>query len=337
MRRVILGVLAVALLALLAAGGVVGWYLATPASTSKDVVTVEVPRGAGLATIAADLEAAGVIRNERAFRVYVRAVGKQGAVQAGEYALNKDMTPPQVLDKLLSGETVQYRITIPEGYNARQIVRVIADSGLGDETVLSQLVEDEAFTRSLGVPADRLEGYLFPDTYEFDKLAGEKRILSAMVDRWKQTFTPEWEARARDLNMSVHEVMTLASIIEKETAQKDERARIGGVFHNRLARDMKLETDPTVIYGIQDYDGDIRFRDLRNTKNPYNTYVIKGLPPGPIASPGRAAIEAALWPEQHDYLFFVSRNDGTHVFSKTFAEHNRWVQQYQRRRRKRGG
>jgi UPF0755 protein len=186
----------------------------------------------------------------------------------------------------------------------------------------------------MGITADTLEGYLFPDTYYFPSGLESKSIITAMVKQFRIAFKPEWQTRAEELGMSVHEVVTLASIIEKETGAPEERPLISSVFHNRLKKGMRLETDPTVIYGIPDFDGNIKRRHL-NTYTPYNTYKIKGLPPGPIASPGAAALEAALYPAQSKYLYFVSKKDGTHQFSATIKEHNAAVRKYQLRKKRR--
>jgi UPF0755 protein len=187
--------------------------------------------------------------------------------------------------------------------------------------------------KKLNVPADSFEGYLFPDTYFFPRGVLAKDIITTMVNRFWTQFGVDWKERADELGLSVHEVITLASIIEKETGVSSERPIISSVFHNRLKKRMRLESDPTVIYGISDFDGNITRKHL-DTHTPYNTYRIRGLPPGPIANPGAAAIESALFPAETDYLFFVSKKDRTHKFSTTILEHNRAVRKYQLRRKK---
>jgi UPF0755 protein len=180
----------------------------------------------------------------------------------------------------------------------------------------------------MGIQAESLEGYLFPDTYYFPRNTPIDRIIQTMLDRFNTVFTPAWADRARGIGLSRHQVVTLASIIEKETGAAGERPLIASVFHNRLARGMRLQSDPTVIYGIEDFDGNLTRAHLE-TPTPYNTYQVAGLPPGPIASPGRAALEAALFPEETDYLYFVARGDGTHQFSTRLDEHNEAVRRYQ--------
>jgi UPF0755 protein len=207
----------------------------------------------------------------------------------------------------------------------------VEKSGLGSAADITTRAGDPAFARSHGIPAGSLEGYLFPDTYLFPRGVSAEAILTTMLQRFRSVFTAEWEQRAAQIGLTVHEVVTLASIIEKETGAPSERPLISSVFHNRLKKGMRLETDPTVIYGIRDFDGNLTRKHLE-TFTPYNTYVIKGLPPGPIASPGKDALEAALFPAQTGYFFFVSKNNGTHHFSSSFEEHQNAVQRYQIRR-----
>jgi len=203
--------------------------------------------------------------------------------------------------------------------------------GLTDGPVFIRSANDIAIVKALGVEADSLEGYLFPDTYHFPKGLPLDEIMGTMVNRFQEIFSTEWQERSRQMGMSIHQVVTLASIIEKETGAAFERPLIASVFHNRLAKRMRLSSDPTVIYGIKDFDGNLTRKHLK-TANPYNTYLNKGLPPGPIANPGVAALEAALYPAETDYLYFVSKKDGTHQFSTSFKEHNRAVRKYQLRK-----
>jgi UPF0755 protein len=223
---------------------------------------------------------------------------------------------------------VLHRLTVPEGLTVVQIADVIERAGLGAAPEVVARANDPAHARALGVAASGLEGYLFPDTYLFPRTVTVDGILAAMVARFRTVFTPEWERRAAELGLTTHQAVTLASIIEKETGDPAERPLIGSVFHNRLKRGMRLETDPTVIYGIKDFDGNLTRRHLE-TPTPYNTYIIKGLPPGPIANPGRESLQAALFPADSPYLFFVSRNNGTHQFSATLADHSQAVRRFQ--------
>jgi UPF0755 protein len=230
---------------------------------------------------------------------------------------------------------VLYRVTIPEGYNLKQIAQAIETSGLATYDHFLQAATDPEFARKKGIPADTFEGYLFPDTYLFPRNTNPHRIITAMADRFEGIFTPRWETRAQQLGFSVHQIVTLASMIEKETGDPSERPIISSVFHNRLRKKMRLESDPTVIYAIADFNGNLTRKHLQ-TYTAYNTYKIFGLPPGPIASPGQKALKAALYPADTNFLFFVAKRDGTHHFSTTISGHNKAVRKYQiRRKRKR--
>jgi UPF0755 protein len=219
-------------------------------------------------------------------------------------------------------------VTIPEGYNVRMISALLAEKGLGDADRFEELAMDTEFSRSLGIPSDTLEGFLFPDTYSWPKGLSEEDILRRMTAKYKTVFTKTMRSRAQELGMTELEAVTLASIIEKETGAPEEREQVSAVFHNRLKKGYRLQTDPTVIYGLEDFDGNLTKKDLR-TDHPYNTYTRSGLPAGPIANPGKASLEAALNPAKVSYLYFVSRGDGTHVFSDTLVEHNKAVAIYQ--------
>jgi UPF0755 protein len=224
-----------------------------------------------------------------------------------------------------------YKLTVPEGYNQDQIAALVASAGFTSAEVFLKACTDPHLIQSKGIAAKDLEGYLFPDTYYFPRPAAPETIISAMVQNFWSVFTDEMKKRADQMNLSIHKTVTLASIIEKETGVATERPLISSVFHNRLKKRMRLESDPTVIYGIEDFDGNLTRKHLK-TYTPYNTYRIKGLPPGPIANPGKEAIEAALYPAESDYLFFVSRKDRTHHFSTNLSDHNKAVRRYQLRR-----
>jgi UPF0755 protein len=212
-----------------------------------------------------------------------------------------------------------------------QIAAEIARLELADADAFRRLANDSEMAAALGHGVGRLEGYLFPETYYFAKDVTPRKIIETMVGRFDAQFSEAWRRRAAQLKMSVHEVVTLASMIEKETGAAQERALISSVFHNRLKKKMRLESDPTVIYGLKEFDGNLTRKDLM-TPSPYNTYLIAALPQGPIANPGRPALEAALFPAQSDYLYFVSKQDGTHLFSRTYREHSAAVLKYQLRR-----
>ncbi|MBL0713053.1 MAG: endolytic transglycosylase MltG [Desulfosarcina sp.] len=308
-------------------------YAERPDGVTTGRHTVTIHPGEGFRAITAQLQERGFIRSPFKFRLYARFAGYHTELKAGEYELTDQMSPRQILETLKSGKVRLYRVTIPEGYQLRQIAATIEKTGFGSAQDFLRLATDLEETRAAGIEAETLEGYLFPDTYHFPKGLDQRAIIAAMVKRFQAEITDEWRARAHEIGLSLHEVVTLASIIEKETGDPAERPLISSVFHNRLKKGMRLETDPTVIYGIKDFNGNLTRKDLR-TPTPYNTYIIKSLPPGPIASPGQAALEAALYPSGTDYLFFVSRRDRTHQFSTNWKDHDQAVRKYQLRRRK---
>lgn len=299
---------------------------ATPAVT--DPAPIIVPSGQGLSDTTRQLLAAGIIEKPYRFRMFACLYGYDKRIKAGEYQFNLAMTPAEVLEKLVTGKVVLHRLTVPEGYSCDQIATLVEVGGFATRDEFLTLARDAGLVRQLGAPGDSLEGYLYPDTYFFPRGVTVREIITTMVQRFQVIMTADWRERAAKLQLSIHEVTTLASIIEKETGVPEERTLIASVFYNRLNRGMRLESDPTVIYGITDFDGNITRAHLKE-KTPYNTYQIEGLPPGPIANPGREALYAALFPQETEYLFFVSKNNGTHHFSKTFKEHLLAVNKYQ--------
>ncbi len=308
-------------------------YAHQPSDPNGPQVLFSITPGEKFDTLAARLGAEGIITDIQRFKLFSRFRGDDKRLKSGEYQLTASMSPSQVLDELVSGKTFLHRLTIPEGYNLKQIAAEVARQKLGDADEIMALATNRQITSTYNLQAPNLEGYLFPDTYHFPKGVSARTIITKMIQRFKEQFQPHWHARAQALGLTDHQIVTLASIIEKETGDPSERPIIASVFHNRLKKKMRLESDPTVIYGIPDFDGNIKRRHL-STPTPYNTYTIKGLPPGPIASPGRASIEAALYPKKTAYLFFVAKKDGTHHFSANIKEHNRAVRKYQLRRRR---
>ena len=326
--------LAIALAVLV--GGSVGAWLRVrasllPAAGSGAEQIFTVSRGDSLARVARDLESVGLIRSAVAVEWLGRFRGIAARLHAGEYLLSPAQTPGEILGTLTRGAVATYAVVIPEGFTADQIADRLGQAGLVDPASFRAAVRDPAFVAEVGVPGASLEGYLFPETYRLARGLAPREIAGVMVDHFRAAWA-EVAARAAEKDLSMHEAVTLASIVEKETGVPEERPRIAAVFRNRLARGMRLETDPTVIYGIEDFDGNLRRRDLENADNPYNTYRIRGLPPGPIASPGLGSLRAVVEPAPGDDLYFVSRNDGTHTFSRTYREHVIAVDKYQRRR-----
>lgn len=279
-----------------------------------------------------------LIRSRWAFLLLGKTREIDRKIRPGEYELDGSMSPRDILAKLLAGRVVLHPVTIPEGYSLAQIAEVLAAQQVTDAKEFTRLVRDRSFISTFGIEAESLEGYLFPETYSFARGTKAKDVIKAMVDGLYRVWGTDLQEQAARMNLSLHQVLTLASVIEKETGSKDERELIAAVFHNRLRKKIPLQSDPTVIYGLPAFDGNIHKRDL-SIVSPYNTYRVQGLPPGPIASPGAHSLRAALFPAQASYLYFVSRNDGTHQFSSTLAEHNQAVEKYQKqpfRKRARG-
>jgi UPF0755 protein len=301
-----------------------------PADPNGAEVVFRVERGESVAAVARRLQSRGLVRDARAIRGLARWYELGSRLQVGEFAVSAAMTPREILDKLVSGQVVTYEVVIPEGFTQVMIADRLAEAGVVDRDAFLDLARDAATAAALGVEGDSLEGYLFPETYRIPKGLSPLAVAGTLVGQFLAAWA-ELEPQANAQGRTMLQVVTLASIVEKETGVPQERPLIAGVFLNRMKKGMRLETDPTVIYGIPDFDGNLRRRHLEDGSNPYNTYKIKGLPPGPIASPGRDALRAVLEPADTKYLFFVSRNDGTHVFSETYREHVNAVNRYQRR------
>jgi UPF0755 protein len=303
--------------------------LFTPMSSSGATKTIEVPRGASFRMIALELEREGVIKSAEAFSIVARFFKAYKGIKAGEYEFSAPMTQLEVLDMLMKGRVKRYLVTVPEGFNITEIAGALEKAGLAKADDFISRAMDARLALSLGIGGPTLEGYLFPDTYSFTKGVTVDGIISQMVDRFKGVYSREFAIPANERGMDMREVVTLASIIEKETGAPEERGIISSVFHNRLKKGIRLQSDPTVIYGIKGFDGNLTKRHLLQ-KTPYNTYARSGLPQGPIANPGRDSIRAAIYPAQGDYIYFVSKNNGTHFFSKTLKEHNRAVYEFQK-------
>lgn len=309
------------------------WHLLTPhQGYAEPEVFVLIPRGSSLGSISQVLEDQGVIRSAFFFKAYLRLTRGSPSLKAGEYRFDRPLTISDVAEKLLRGDIYYHRVTIPEGLVLERIAEILEAAGFGGVERYQQIMKDPTLISELDAGAEDLEGYLYPDTYFLTRDMDEDAVVRRMVGRFREIWTPEKARRAKELEMSVREIVTLSSLIEKETAMEDERPLISAVFHNRLKLNMKLDCDPTVIYAVsqvKEYDGIIHRSDLA-LDSPYNTYLYPGLPPGPIANPGEKSIQAALYPAEQDYLFFVSRNDGSHIFSSTYGEHRQAVNRYQR-------
>ncbi|HWP58929.1 MAG TPA: endolytic transglycosylase MltG [Candidatus Acidoferrales bacterium] len=295
-----------------------------PAGRATGPIEVRIEPGESFASVTHKLEKSGVISNRRLFSLAAVLTGRDKKIHWGLYRFDMPVAPREVLERMSQGRGVFRRVTIPEGLTVSQIAELLAQSGIVDRERFLR----EAADPSLGMGGAGVEGYLFPDTYYFVPFASERDVLAALVDRFRKAFNSAMRQKAAELGLTPHEVVILASLIEKETAVESERPLVSAVFHNRLRLNIPLQSDPTVIYGMKNFSGNLRRQDL-HSQTPHNTYVIRGLPPTPICNPGLSSLEAALNPAPVPYLYFVSKNDGSHVFSATLAEHNQAVKKYQ--------
>lgn len=307
------------------------------------MVPFTVQKGENFSQLAGRLEAAGIIRSGRALRWYVNLFPPKRRLQRGEFGLFQKLPIPEAVALLTEGKPLEYKVTIPEGYNLFLIGELLESKGLVRKADFLAAAHSPTLTALL--PTNRvgdelppsIEGYIYPDTYMLQKVFTPAEICQVLVMRFREVYKTvaaeiENSPVVKELGLTPHQVITFASIVEKETGAGSERPLIASVFVNRMRKRMRLQTDPTVIYGTWlkngSWDGNIRRRDL-NDPSPYNTYQINGLPPGPIASPGLSAIKAVLDPAESEFLYFVSRNDGTHVFSKDYKGHQRAVRDLQ--------
>jgi UPF0755 protein len=323
------------LLVVIAAGGAAWWFYARVDRPFKGYdspdVFVEIPQGAGSVTIAKRLADAGVVPDVNTFRLALWLRGEGRRLQAGEYHFDHPVSPRQVADKIARGDVYFRPITFPEGLTIKQMAAIYEAKGFGPAQEFADAAKNAALVAAIDPDAKDLEGYLFPDTYKLPRVSTAPQLVSRMVTDFMKALTPELMDAAEARHLTVRQFVTLASIVEKETGSKDERPLVAAVYTNRLRIGMALQCDPTVIYALDRaglYNGNLT-RDNLQYDSPYNTYRYPGLPPGPIASPGRASLDAAAHPASAAYLYFVSRNDGTHAFAATLEEHNRNVQKYQ--------
>lgn len=308
------------------------WLLADgtrPYWHAKESVLIEIPRGTGTRAIAQMLEETGVIRSRTTF-LWLHVLWSRGTLKAGEYSFDQPASTLEILRKLLRGEIAYKVLVIPEGYNRFEVAAAMAAQGFCPEEECLQATQDTSLIADLAPQAETLEGYLFPDTYHVPLRARPEQLVGAMVERFRQVYS---SLNPPSENRSLHEIVTMASLAEKETALSEERPLVAAVFYNRLRRGIALQCDPTVIYAAlleNRYDGVIRQSHL-SSRSPYNTYIHRGLPPGPISSPGKDSLVAAMHPAASDYLYFVADAEGQrHTFSRTLAEHNTAVRQYRR-------
>jgi UPF0755 protein len=318
------------LLPTLLVGGRFGLFLLRPAAP-ESTVTIVVPAGASFARVAEQLRESGVIASAPQFKLLARLRGDAQKIQAGEYLFTQPATPGKILDRLVSGDIVSLQLTVPEGYSLKEISRLLYRLEFADAKSFLPLTGDREFISSLGIEASTLEGYLFPETYTFGSRTSSRQLIAEMVRQFKKNTPPGLLQEAKKHGLDRHKLVILASIIQKEAGNSAEMPLISAVFHNRLRGGIPLQADPTVIYGIADFDGNLTRRHLLDP-TPYNTYRMRGLPKGPITNPGADALQAAANPAPVTYLYFVSRGDGTHYFSSTLAEHNAAVRRFQLKR-----
>ena len=325
----------VVVLILCAAGAAAAWvYFGTrqPYRGYSDAeVFVDIRPGTGTRAIGDRLVEAGVVRDAVTFRAALWLSGRAARLQAGEYRFTEPATPLDVIDKIARGDVFVVSVTVPEGLTVREVAKIVEGKGLGTAAAFVEAAGDAGLVRAIDPAAKDLEGYLFPETYPLSRHADAPRIVRMMTDAFQQALTPELRAAAEARGLSVRQLVTLASIVEKETGNPAERPVVASVYQNRLRIGMPLQCDPTVIYALEKagrYHGNLHHEDL-SFDSPYNTYRYPGLPPGPIAAPGKASLEAVVRPADTNYLYFVSRNDGSHEFAATLDEHNRNVQKYQ--------
>lgn len=297
----------------------------------SEKIVINIPKGASTGLAAKLLQEKKLIHSSAVFKLYFRINKFDGKLKPGDYSLKRNMSVPEIAKKLVAGSVISYSFTIPEGFNTKQIADSLEKKGFINRQKFMQLVATEDFgydfLQDLPQNERRLEGYLFPDTYHITQDTDEKAILQMMLDRFNQEISADYSKKAEALGLSLHEAITLASIIEREAVKDSERVKVSAVFHNRLRIGMKLESCATIQYALGEQKTRLLYSDLR-IESPYNTYKYSGLPPGPIASPGSPSLKASVNPENVDYLFFVVSENGEHSFSETLAQHNKAKAKY---------
>ena len=301
----------------------------SPPTSSEEIVNFEVPIGSSSRAIAKRLVEQKFIRSEHAFRIIVRYRGTGKRLRAGTYALRRNMTLRHIIDEFEKGQVTLVSLTVPEGLTTSAIAQLWETTGFGTATAFREATELPRLLKQYGLEGKTVEGYLFPNTYKFAKGTTAETAVEMMLSEFKQRWTETFDKEAENLGLTQHEIITLASVIEKEAQSKSERPRIASVFHNRLKQKWRLQADPTVLYALGNPKRLLTRADL-SVDSPYNTYKHRGLPPGPIANPGIDSIIATLRPEKTDYFYFVAIGKGKHHFSKTLSEHNRMIRKIRR-------
>jgi UPF0755 protein len=290
-------------------------------------VLVDIPTGSSFFEVTEKLSQAGLVKRRIFFYSLAMIKNARRRICAGEYEINTLLTPSAMIDKLIRGEVKEHKVLIPEDFSMQEIVARLDSEKLINREIFFELARDKDFLKSLNINAESIEGYLFPDTYYFNRSMNTRQIMKRMVNRFWEKVTPEMIEKARELGFNTHQFVTFASLIGKESGNDAEKPFISAVFRNRLKKKMRLQSDPTAVYDLDSFNGKVLRSHLKRN-SPYNTYVIRGLPPGPIANPGLTSLQAALNPAPVKYLYFVSKKDGSHFFSASLNEHNQAVYRY---------
>ncbi|MHB9097590.1 MAG: endolytic transglycosylase MltG [Syntrophales bacterium] len=311
-------------------------YAGSPVNHFTTPKIVDIPKGAGFFQITEIMNDAGLVKNRPFFWLLALGKGVRKQIRAGEYEITGALSPSEILDKLVRGEIKSYTVMLPEDITVNEVAKRLLADKLINEKEFMALATDREFLASLGIEADSIEGYLFPETYQFNRSMTTREVIRIIVRQFQKEMTPELRGRAEAMGLTLNEWVTLASIIGKESGNKEEKPLISAVFHNRMKRGMKLQSDPTAVYYLERAGTPVKtvLRSHLQKETPYNTYRITGLPPGPIANPGIDSLRAALNPAKVNYLYFVANNDGAHQFSTSLEAHNHAVLKYQINRQK---
>ena len=336
-KRLLAGLFILAVLGVLSISGYIYeiYYNPIMGSDLENSSIILIPRGSTFDSVTANIREKGLLPYPRLYSYLAKKLRVYSRVQTGEFEIQHRWNTYELLQFLISGRSISHRITIPEGLNFVEIAERLFRAELADKETILSLKHDPELVGKTGVTgATSLEGFLFPETYFFSRAETERQIISAMIAQYRKVFNIDFQQRAEEIGMNEYEVLTLASIVEKETGADSERPMIASVFHNRLNRKMRLDSDPTVIYGLKDFNGNLTRKHLR-TRTPYNTYRRYGLPPTPISNPGKTSIQSVLYPAKNNFLYFVARGDGSSKFSRTLREHNKAVWYFQKVRKNR--
>jgi len=310
------------------------WEYNHPRNRLSPGTVFEIERGSSASLIARKLKKENIIEKKWPFLAAYRLFYPKEKLIAGEYEFNPPLSVKEVLKKIIQGDIILHPVTIPEGLTITETADLLSQKYSFNKEKILRHTQNPQLLSSLDAQAQDLEGYLLPETYHIPKNTSEAELIEIMVNQFRKTFEPLWKERAEEMGMEIRDIVTLASLIEEETSVPEEKPLVSSVFHNRLKLGMKLDCDPTIIYALKnknEYQGRLRNKDLK-LNSPYNTYLHNGLPPGPISNPGKESLKAALFPLKTNYLYFVSKNDGTHKFSSTFKEHQRAVIEFQIKR-----